>query len=170
MLFRRPSEAGPHPLLVFHHGSTGRGNNPRLFAQPWFPQDLGRIFAEAGWIVAVPQRRGRGGSGGSYAEGLASFGYSGEFVVAKSGYERAMADAIAAASWLVRRPEVDPQRVVLGGVSRGGILALGQAARQPELQTRAVVNFVGGWLIPRLAEGDSRERASPTRLRCDSRW
>jgi hypothetical protein len=25
-------------------------------------------------------------------------------------------------------------------------------------------------IIPRLAEGDSRERASPTRLRCDSRW
>ena len=30
----KPAGSGPFPTLVFHHGSTGRGNDPSIFASP----------------------------------------------------------------------------------------------------------------------------------------
>jgi len=30
----KPAGDGPFPTLVLHHGSTGRGDNPSLFAHP----------------------------------------------------------------------------------------------------------------------------------------
>src|SRR4029079_4459278 len=32
----RPSGAGPFPLAVINHGSTGRGSNPALYTETWF--------------------------------------------------------------------------------------------------------------------------------------
>lgn len=144
----RPVHDGPHPLLVFHHGSTGRGENPASFPRLWTPTEAAELFARNGWLVAVPQRRGRGGSSGRYDEGFGfdRRGYSNEPSVARAGYERAMADAMAATDWLHGRTEVDSGRWMLGGQSRGGILAVGQAARQPQPGLLGVLNFVGGWL------------------------
>jgi dienelactone hydrolase len=144
--FQRPTGPGPHPLVVMHHGSTGRGDNPALFPHLSFPEDFARVFAGSGYLVAAPQRRGRGGSEGTYAEGLSGGRYSNETHIAEAGYERAMEDAQAALTWLLERPEVDPSRVLLAGQSRGGILALGQAARTPPQGLRGAINFVGGWL------------------------
>src|SRR3954447_18725988 len=85
--FQRPAGPGPHPLVVIHHGSTGRGNDPALFPRLSFPEDFARVFAGGGYLVAAPQRRGRGGSGGTYAEGLADGRYSNEPHIAEAGYE-----------------------------------------------------------------------------------
>eukprot|EP01031_Cornospumella_fuschlensis_P010824 gene10824-13246_t len=127
-VLQRPTGPGPHPLLVVHHGSTGRGNDPSLFANTWFPTPLAQAFAASGWLVATPQRRGRGGSQGQYEEGLspAGSGYSNLPAEANAGFARALADAQAATEWLLARPEVDAGRVMLAGQSRGGILALVQ--------------------------------------------
>jgi dienelactone hydrolase len=153
---QRPAGAGPHPLLVLHHGSTGRGNDPSRFPAPWFAAALANSFAAAGWLVAAPQRRGRGGSEGRYEEGLspAGTGYSNERGLALGGFARAMTDARAATDWLLARPEVDANRVLLVGQSRGGILALVQAAQAPPAGLKGVVNFVGGWLGDRFDAND----------------
>lgn len=140
-----PERPPPHPLLVFHHGSTGSGTNPALFGQTLFPEAVGAFFASRGWLVAAPMRRGRGGSDGDYAEGLGSRGYSNEYLAARMGFERALEDAHAATEWLLARPEADRRRVLVGGQSRGGILAIGYAGRHPAA-ARGVLNFVGGWL------------------------
>jgi hypothetical protein len=45
----KPAIAGPAPTLVFKHGSTGRGNDPSLFARPIDFPPLAQFFVECGW-------------------------------------------------------------------------------------------------------------------------
>ncbi len=152
-----PERPPPHPLLVFHHGSTGRGNDPALFGRTYFSEAVAAFFAGRGWMVAAPMRRGRGGSDGEYAEGLGPRGYSGEYLAARMGFERALEDAHAATEWLLARPEADRRRVLIGGQSRGGILAVGHAARHPAA-ARGALNFVGGWLGEGFGDADRLNR------------
>ena len=65
----QPAGAGPFPLLIFHHGSTGRGTDPTIFANRYEPKVLIEWFTARGWAVVLPSRRGRGGSEGRYDEG-----------------------------------------------------------------------------------------------------
>ena len=58
----RPEGPGPFPTLVVHHGSTGRGNKPELFARYWPESGIIEYFASRGWCVVFPSRRGRGGA------------------------------------------------------------------------------------------------------------
>ena len=51
---------------MFNRGYTGMGNNPQLFTQTWAPERVVAWFTSRGWLVAFPQRRGRGGSDGLY--------------------------------------------------------------------------------------------------------
>jgi dienelactone hydrolase len=144
----RPSGAGPFPLAVINHGSTGRGTNPRLFTETWFSIDLADFLNDRGWIVAFPQRRGRGKSDGLYDEGFAEdrrLGYTGDIDTTLRGVDRALRDIDAAITVLRRRPDVAPKPVLVGGVSRGGVLSIAYAGLHPE-QVAGVVNFVGGWL------------------------
>jgi dienelactone hydrolase len=46
---------------------------------------------------------------------------------------------------VLARADVDTARLLVAGVSRGGILAAAHAARHPAAY-RGVVNFVGGWI------------------------
>src|SRR4029079_5634152 len=144
----RPEGAGPFPLAVINHGSTGRGNSPRLFTETWFSIDLADFLNDRGWIVAFPQRRGRGKSDGLYDEGFPSirtFGYSCDTNIALAGANRALGDIDAAISVLRRRPDVAPSPVLIGGQSRGGVLSIAYAGLHPE-KIAGVINFVGGWL------------------------
>jgi dienelactone hydrolase len=143
----RPLRTGPHPALLFHHGSTGDGSDPSLFAQTWVHRSLAAWFADRGWMVVFAQRRGRGQSGGRYDEGFRPdrSGYSCEAAVALAGAARALEDVNLAADWLLLRPDVDPARLLVGGQSRGGILAVAQLPQRPG-RFRGAINFVGGWL------------------------
>lgn len=144
----RPEGSGPFPLLIFHHGSTGRGTDPRAFRNPIDSGSIAIAFGTRGWMVAFPARRGRAGSDGRYDEGFAldrRQGYTCEAPLALAGLERALADAKAATDALRRRSDVDPTRTLIGGQSRGGILAVAYAGAWPA-DTRGVINFVGGWL------------------------
>ncbi len=71
VVIKKPPGGGPFPLLVFNHGSTGRGTDPNLFTATYESPEIADFFVEKGWMVAFPQRRGRGKSGGLYDEGFA---------------------------------------------------------------------------------------------------
>lgn len=144
----KPPGNGPFPTLIFHHGSTGRGRDPALFERPYDPKALAAWFTARGWAVILPSRRGRGGSEGTYDEGFEpdrAQGYSCERRRTLAGAERALRDIDAITPVLLAQPFVDRERVAVGGVSRGGVLAVAWAGRQPAVP-RAVINFVGGWL------------------------
>lgn len=148
MVFFRPAGKDPFPTVVFHHGSTGRGDDPRRFGATWSPPRVARFFTERGWMVVFPQRRGRGRSDGRYAEGLGKGGYSCDPAIALAGFDRALEDADAILAALRARPDIDPKRLLAAGQSRGGVLAIGHAGTQPDAFVGAV-NVVGGWMTDR---------------------
>jgi len=144
----RPNGAGPFPLAMFNHGSTGNGTNSALFTETLFDVGLADFLNDRGWLVAFPQRRGRGKSDGLYDEGFSADrrqGYTCDFDRSLSGAERALDDIAAAMTSLKQRPDVAPSRVLIGGQSRGGILSVAYAGMHPD-QIFGVINFVGGWM------------------------
>jgi dienelactone hydrolase len=150
IVFKPPGQ-GPFPLAVMNHGSTGRGNNPALFTRTWFNLGLADFLNERGWIVAFPQRRGRGKSDGQYDEGFLperSKGYTCEASVSLAGADRALRDIGAAVTALKRRPDVAASQILIGGQSRGGVLSVAYSGAHPE-QTVGVINLVGGWVSDR---------------------
>ncbi len=156
IIIYKPPGAGPFPTLIFHHGSTGRGHDPALFERPYNPKTLAGWFTARGWAVILPSRRGRGGSEGTYDEGFEpdrAQGYSCDPALALAGAERALRDIDAITPVLLAQPFVDRERVAVGGLSRGGILAIAWSGRQPAV-ARAVVNFVGGWSSERCPSVD----------------
>ena len=147
MVVFKPEGNGPFPTLMFNHGSTGNGDNPALFTNTYTSAALARFFTDRGWLVAFPQRRGRGKSDGLYDEGFEAdrSRYSCEPELTLPGLERALADMDAAYAYLAVRPDVDPRRMLIGGVSRGGIAASVYAGTRPPRFVGAL-NFVGGWI------------------------
>lgn len=144
----KPAGNGPFPTLIFHHGSTGRGTDTTAFARPYEARGMTQWFTERGFAVLLPSRRGRGGSEGRYDEGFSidrSYGYSCDETLSVPGADRALRDIDAVTPALLAMPFVDRSRVVVGGVSRGGILSVAWSGRQPTIP-RAVINFVGGWM------------------------
>lgn len=158
----RPLSGGPWPTLIFHHGSTGDGTDPRLFTQTFDSPAVAREFVERGFLVLFPQRRGRGQSGGTYDEGFGvdrSAGYACQATLALAGLNRAAADAEVIATQVRSRADVDAARIVVAGTSRGGALALVHAAQRPTWY-RGVMNFVGGWLGQGCADALAVNRAA----------
>lgn len=143
----KPFGPGPFPTVMFNHGSTGDGSDPSLFTITTFSEPVAKFFTDRGWMVAFPQRRGRGQSDGLYDEGFNASRtfYSCERSVTLAGAERALSDLDAAVDWLRSRSDVDTTRMLNAGASRGGLLALVHLARRPEVYLGAI-NFVGGWL------------------------
>lgn len=143
----KPSGTGPHPTIVFHHGSTGNGRNKSLYTRTVAPRVVANYFVERGWMALFPQRRGRGKSGGIYAEGLGpdGSGYSCDIEIAIAGFERAVEDVDAVVDHLHGRTDVNQERLLIGGVSRGGILAIAYAGMRPN-RFHGAINFNGGWL------------------------
>jgi len=143
----KPAGAGPFPILIFHHGSTGDGTNPALFARPYEPIALADWFVARGWAVVFPSRRGRGGSEGLYDEGFnvdRSQGYACDDTRSVQGADRALHDIDAITAAILAMPFADRSRFVVGGQSRGGILSVAWAGLHPD-QPKGVVDFVGGW-------------------------
>lgn len=144
----KPPGNGPFPTVIFHHGSTGRGNDPNLFSRPHDPRTQAQWFVARGYAVLAPSRRGRGGSEGRYDEGFGfdrSRGYTCEEPLSVAGADRALRDLDAVTPALLAMPFVDRTRIVISGQSRGGILSVAWPGRQPAVP-KAVINFVGGWM------------------------
>ncbi|HEX3411561.1 MAG TPA: hypothetical protein VHT00_07565 [Stellaceae bacterium] len=148
VVIKKPPGNGPFPLLVFNHGSTGRGTDPNLLTQTYWSPEIAAFFVEKGWMAAFPQRRGRGKSDGLYDEGFApdrALGYSCDPDRSLAGADRALADIKAAVEALQQRSDVAAGPILIGGASRGGMLAIAYAGTHPE-QVLGVLNFVGGWV------------------------
>ena len=144
----KPEGPGPFPLAVLNHGSTGDGKDPRIFSLSWAADGIAAFLVDRGWLVAFPQRRGRGKSDGLYDEGFEvdrTQGYTSGITRTTQGFERALTDIAAAIKALQKRPDVAAGPILIGGQSRGGILSVAYAGRHPET-VAAVLNFVGGWL------------------------
>jgi dienelactone hydrolase len=142
----KPKGSGPFPLLVFNHGRIYRGTPASLTLTESDPE-LAEVFLEKGWMVAFPQRRGRGKSDGLYGEWLETYAAKGYYDPGGSlpGAERALNDIKAAIAALQRRPDVAGKRLLIGGESGGGILSITYAGGHPQ-QIAGVINFVGGWV------------------------
>lgn len=144
----KPAGSGPFPTVILHHGSTGRGNDPSLFARPYEPRPLIQWFTARGFAVILPARRGRGGSEGTYDEGFGlprGNGYTCDPSLSIPGADRALRDLDAVTPILLAQPFVDRSRIAIAGQSRGGILTIAWTGRQPAV-ARASINFVGGWM------------------------
>jgi dienelactone hydrolase len=144
----KPAGDGPFPLLVVNHGSTGLGNDPSLFTQTFSNPAFAEMFVKKGYMVAFPQRRGRGKSEGLYDEGFnvdRSRGYACDPKLSLPGADRALTDIAAAVEELRQRPDVARQPILMAGVSRGGILSIAYAGMHPR-EVAGVINFVGGWV------------------------
>lgn len=111
------------------------------------PAPMQDYFTGRGWLVMFPQRRGRGKSGGTYAEGLAAdgTGYSCDPATTLRGFERAVQDMDAVMAHVDSCEDVDRSRIAIGGISRGGILSIAYAGMRPTKFCGAI-NFCGGWL------------------------
>lgn len=143
----RPVGTGPFPTVIFNHGSTGDGTDASLFNDTWACLPLARVFTELGWLVVFPQRRGRGKSDGLYDEGFKSSrkGYSTRASKALAGVDHALEDVAACLAWTSQHADIDIQRLIIGGQSRGGALSIAAAGEHPDV-FRGAISFVGGWL------------------------
>jgi dienelactone hydrolase len=144
----KPKGTGPFPLTVINHGSTGDGKNPQIAKFTFVDTAIAQFLTDRGYIVAFPQRRGRGKSDGLYDEGFRdnrANGYSCSTERSLEGADRALIDLDEAIKALQKRDDVAAGPVLLGGVSRGGILSMAYAGQHPETIS-GVLNFVGGWM------------------------
>jgi pimeloyl-ACP methyl ester carboxylesterase len=103
VVIEKPTGEGPFPLLVFNHGSTGNGREPARFGVTSWSPEIADYFVKKGWMVAFPQRRGRGKSDGLYDEGFApdrAQGYTCDPERSLAGADRALDDIEAAVAAL----------------------------------------------------------------------
>ncbi len=137
------------PTVILNHGSTGWGTEPKYFtAKIDYFDHLIDFFGDRGWAVVVPMRRGRGGSEGLYDEGFDTnrlYGYTCESGRSLAGAQRALDDVHAAVKAIEKMPFVDTDKMVIGGISRGGIISTAYAGEHPDTM-KGVINFVGGWI------------------------
>jgi dipeptidyl aminopeptidase/acylaminoacyl peptidase len=140
-----PAGPGPHPAVVFLHGSGPEGR--------WASNYLARRVVKSGTAAVVWDKRGVGESGGSWEA---------------AGFEELAGDAAAAIAMLRSRPDIDAGRVGIHGHSQGGTIAplvavrsradfvIGSAASglpMDEVEIFSVGNFVG---IPTMTGEEAR--------------
>ena len=135
----RPSGDGPHPAVLWNHGSE---KEPR--AQP----ELARFYVEHGFVFFVPIRHGHGSTDGPYIVDLqrAIAEKENDQDVVRRGvvklHDEYNADVVAALAWLKEQPFVDRKRVIVSGVSYGGIQTLITAEKG--LGVRGFIAFAPG--------------------------
>ena len=170
----KPEGQGPFPVVIFNHGSIGMGTDPRAFYRTYFAAAFAHFMVERGYIVVFPQRRGRGKSEGIYDEGFEPdrSRYSCNPRYALPGAERALGDIDASVEAVRALPEAQKGPVLMGGQSRGGILAVAYAGMHPE-KVSGVINFVGGWLgglCPKMDEVNSALFNRGVKAKTPSLW
>ena len=149
---------GPFPAVLWNHGSE------RL---PGWQPDLATFYTAHGFAFFIPHRRGQGQSSaaGPYIADeqpsrlaiLATGASAGQKIIAL--HEAANRDVEAALAWLKSRPDVDPARIVMSGVSFGGIQTL--LAAEKDLGVRAFAAFAPGAMSWRWVTGlDARLEAA----------
>jgi dienelactone hydrolase len=133
----RPAGNGPHPAILFLHGSSADYTKEM--------STIGPLYARHGYVLFFPFRRGQGlsaGRGESISEPLArevkANGPAARMrLMAQLLATEQMDDVLAALKYLQTQPYVDAARIAVVGNSFGGILAVFSAERATGI--RAVV-------------------------------
>jgi dienelactone hydrolase len=130
-----PEGPGPHPAVVFLHGSGPEGR--------WASTYLARRVVRGGTAALIWDKRGVGESAGSWEA---------------ASFEDQAGDAAAAVALLRSRPDIDRDRVGIHGHSQGGTIAplaavrsnadfvIGSAASglpMDDVEVYSVGNFIG---------------------------
>lgn len=114
----KPVGKGPFPAVIWNHGSE---RNPK--GQP----ELARFYTQRGYVFFIPIRHGHGQAPGAYIgtlqEELSARDLDRAVIRKKIAdlHDRYNHDVVAAVAWLKEQPYVDPNRLVMSGVSYGGI-------------------------------------------------
>jgi dienelactone hydrolase len=134
----RPRGDGPFGAVILNHGAPF-GELARSRESSALLLHTAAAFAQRGYAVVMPMRRGFGATGGAFAEdpGMCS---DADF---RRGEAEAAADVLAAYAFARRLPYVDPERLILAGQSAGGVAALYAATQSPP-GLRAVLAFSAG--------------------------
>jgi dipeptidyl aminopeptidase/acylaminoacyl peptidase len=130
--------AGKAPAVVYAHGSQHGDFNSRAFPRA-------AELVRRGYVVLAPDYR-------------SSIGYTKEFHDAADYGGKEIDDMLAARAYLAALPEVDPQRIVIMGLSHGGYNTLMALARYPD-KFAAGVDFFGPTdLLWRLSGNEAENR------------
>jgi len=110
-----PEGKGPFPAMIWNHGSE---------AKPGSRPELGAFYTSKGFVFFIPHRHGHGRSAdaGPYHVDLQRSCKSQDCVVQL--HELYNRDVVAAVEWLKEQSFVDKQKIVMSGVSFGGIQTL----------------------------------------------
>ena len=129
-----PAGGGPHPAIVFLHGS---GPATRAGARAYAEE-----FAKLGIASLFFDKRGSGKSGGSWMTASLS---------------DLAADGLAAVAFVKGQPGIDPARIGFWGVSQAGWVATEAAAKSADVAFMVIVS--GGGATPLESELFSYQQA-----------
>jgi len=135
----KPAGDGSHPAVLWNHGSE---KEPR--AMP----ELARFYTQHGFVFFAPIRHGHGNTDGPYIVDLQKAIAEKETDAAVSRREQVKLhdvyneDVVVALAWLKEQPFVDSKRIIVSGVSYGGIQTLVTA--QKGLGVRGFIAFAPG--------------------------
>jgi dienelactone hydrolase len=134
----RPRGDGPFGAVILNHG-VPLGAQARRLESPAMLLHTAAAFAQRGYAVLMPLRRGFGATGGEFAED-AGFCDDADY---RRAERAAAADVLAAYAFARTLPYVDPERMILAGQSAGGVAALYVASQAPPGLV-AVLAFAAG--------------------------
>ena len=127
----KPDGAGPFPIVLINHGSIG-GNT--RFQPRNRPMPAIREFLQRGYAVIAPMRQGFSNSSGMRVWNGCNIGAEGDAQAA---------DVITVVDWLHKQPWADTSRMIMMGLSHGGLTTLAYA-KNPDAGFKVFVNFAGG--------------------------
>ena len=134
----RPRGHGPYGVVVLNHG-VGSTWESRRRESPALLMSSAVAFAQRGYAVVMPLRRGFGETAGEFAENPGSCSHP-DFL---RGEQAAAQDVLAAYAFAQRLPYADGSRMILAGQSAGGVVSLFAAAQSPP-GLQAVLAFAAG--------------------------
>lgn len=134
----RPRGGGPFRVVVLNHG-VGPDADARRRESPALLMSSAMAFAQRGYAVVMPLRRGFGDTGGEFAEDPGSCNHP-DF---QRGEQAAAQDVLAAYAFARTLPYADGAHMILAGQSAGGVASLYAAAQSPP-GLDAVLAFAAG--------------------------
>lgn len=133
-----PTGSGPFPLAVISHGSPRIATDATTMS-PGAYQAVANWFADHGYAVVIPMRRGFGQTSGKMVEGIGPCDKPDYVNAGLTGAN----DIQGVARYMQTQAFIDPRRVVLVGHSAGGWGSVAAASRSPP-GVVAVISFAGG--------------------------